>query len=728
MRSTGAASSGSGPASTSTSAAPDHVTARFRTPSLPPSLPSFPLTHPLALALAFTLALPGAGALAQQAPASTSAATAGTDGAPAVLEAITVLGSGVRTPLLETPAAVTLIGPPEIREKSHETPAELLRDIPGVQLVDGDVAGSRRISIRGEESRRVLIMIDGQPLTDHSNQGTPVLVDPDTIERIEVVRGPSSVLYGSRAIGGVVNIVTKGGGSKPFQGDASLGYYSATNGYRASASIRGAVDASDYRISVGKSVHGERRTPDGKLENSGYRDDSVSVHLGHGAGPHYVSLKAEQYRLQAGSWVEPGALAGYDTFSVDLPQRDLRRVGLQYQGDELRGWLKGLQANVYYQSIDRVFENRFTRPAARGSTLSFFNQSDDRQLTWGGAIKLELALAERHRTLAGIDFEHDSLDSDKSTSISFPRPTTTSSFDEAAIRTASLYAQDEWKFTDTLTGYLGARYYDVSANLDASSVSPIAERNDARWLGTTGLVWSPTRTFSLRGSVAQGYTWPTLSQLFVTSTAGGNTTVGNPALAPESGTTFEIGARWTRRKWLVDTTFFVTRAKDYIARQTVNPASGATPGLITWVNVERARTTGFEALVEYETDSRLKPYVSGAVIRREYDYGAYTTFDSGTPIVFGRVGVRSPWQSGAYKGVIDAYLRGARSSVRRDATGAVDDRGDAYTTLNLAATADLGNAVTVRLGLNNLLDRDYRPIDELPAPGRSLELTLSLRF
>ena len=129
-----------------------------------------------------------------------------------------ITGTGFRVAGLMSPASVTRIGEEDIRRPSLADVAELFRDVPGVTLTDSDTPGMKRISIRGESSRRVTIRIDGQTVTDHTDYGTPLLIDPAMIERVEVVRGPASVINGSNAIGGVVNIITRRGSDVPLEG------------------------------------------------------------------------------------------------------------------------------------------------------------------------------------------------------------------------------------------------------------------------------------------------------------------------------------------------------------------------------------------------------------------------------------------------------------------------------------------------------------------------------
>ncbi|MDD9339190.1 MAG: TonB-dependent receptor plug domain-containing protein [Providencia heimbachae] len=116
--------------------------------------------------------------------------------------------------LWNSPTTIQVIDKQELDNSTNTSIADDLQDIPGVEITDNALAGRKQIRIRGEASSRVLILIDGQEVTyQRAGQdfGAGLLIDESSLERIEVVKGPYSVLYGSQAIGGVVNFITKGG-------------------------------------------------------------------------------------------------------------------------------------------------------------------------------------------------------------------------------------------------------------------------------------------------------------------------------------------------------------------------------------------------------------------------------------------------------------------------------------------------------------------------------------
>ena len=162
---------------------------------------------------------------------------------------VKVTATRVEKELLDVNMSVSIITSEQIAQSGAQIVADLLKDVPGVELSTDGSQGMKRIQIRGDNAFRTLIMIDGQRMTEQkSMSGTPILIDPSQIERIEVIKGPASVLYGADAIGGAVNIITKKGGSKPFEGTVSVGGNSSNRGGSASAQLFGQVGDWHYRV------------------------------------------------------------------------------------------------------------------------------------------------------------------------------------------------------------------------------------------------------------------------------------------------------------------------------------------------------------------------------------------------------------------------------------------------------------------------------------------------
>jgi len=639
---------------------------------------------------------------------------------------IILTGTGIPTEVFESPASVTVVDSDEIREVAPSSVANLLSDVPGVQVSETDL---QRIRIRGEGSQRVAIMLDGQRLSDHNRYGTPLLVSPTDIERIEIVRGPASVVSGNRAIGGVVNIITKRGADKPVEVSGTAGYIGANNGYRAAASIAGTVENFDYRLSYSESDLNDRETPDGDLMPSGSEDRGVLGFVGYRFGNHYVGLRAQDYDASA------DVFTGSPNVEINLPKRDLRKYSAFYEGENLTPWMSMLKFSAYTQTVDRQFESTFagTLPAPTVNSTS-----DDEQTTSGFIATANFEFAPGHRSVIGLEYDDDRLENTKVSRTSFGGPAiVTTRFNDATIKTTSLFGQHEATFGDFIAT-VGARYYHVDSDLEESTLNGAAQpgqsNSDARWLGSAGLVYNLSEDTVLRASISQGYTYPSLSELYLTTTAGGRTTNGNPNLKPETATNYEIGARVDRGTLVFDAAVFYTESKDYIT--SVSDPNNS--GQFIYDNVDSADSWGFELAAEFDPGwGGLRPYAIVSNVTREFTYAnGFSTKYSGTPEWTGTLGLRSNWQTASLSGTWDVFLRSESSSKLVQEDGTVFNDGTptglnptaGWTTLNFRGTMDLTENALLTLELNNIFDKSYRANDQIQAAGRNINLFVTATF
>lgn len=685
--------------------------------------------------------------VASAASASTSSATPNKTNKD---ETLVVTANRSESSLWESPATIQVIDHQTLKNATSTSIADDLQDIPGVEVTDNALAGRKQIRIRGEASSRVLILIDGQEVTYQragQNYGGGLLIDESSLERIEVVKGPYSVLYGSQAIGGVVNFITKKGGDKPLAGTVKAVYNSATAGWEESAAAWGSIGQFDYRINGSYSDQGDRDTPDGRLPNTNFRNNSQGVWLGYNLGNQHFGLSLDRYKLATQTYFEDPD-GEYDAFSVKIPKLEREKIGLFYDIDVDGDYLKKIHLDAYEQTIDRKFENEVATTQAIPfpiQSLSVRNQTNtnDKQYTQGITLQSNFSLPANNSLVVGTQYKRDRVSqtsngftSQKSLTGIVNTETQTYSYNESEQSTTSLFAQNDWRFADNWTWTLGARQYWLSSKLtrgDGYSVTKgvttdtsLAEQSahDNELVTATSLRYSGFDNVELRAAFAQGYVFPTLTQLFMQTVAGGGTTYGNPDLKAEHSNNYELGARYNGNMWMVDGAVYYSEAKDYIASIACSGqalcngnTTSSRGGYYYYDNIDRAKTWGMELSAEYN-GWIVSPYVSGNLIRRQYEGKTIKTTNTGEPTINGRVGLKHTLMLNAANVTSDVYIRAASSA--KDDTGSKEVRTPGWATLNLAVNTEFGanDQYQVNLALNNLTDKRYRTAHEsIPAAG-----------
>jgi len=583
--------------------------------------------------------------------------------------------------LVDAPAAMTVVTREQIADRGADNLFEALRGETGLSFIGRTISGRRNISLRGMDGRHTLFLVDGKRIgasdgvVGHSDfQYDWVAVEE--IERIEVVRGPMSVLYGSEALGGVVNVIARESGDRWSLRAMTEGSWADGgrdgDGHRAAASVSGPL-SDQWRLAVTASntmrqavASADPRISD--LEGREKQDGALRLAWRPTAG-HQLDL--EQRVGHEDRWAGVRERGGARRFHDSLHDIDRAHTSLGWAADWGGDWQASSLLRAYGSRVevnntrtqgvaalrpqtldDRVFEGQGSvRPAAGRVFTSGFEWRDEK-------------LANAGLTGGGGEATHQAL------------------FGQAELDVAPNFA---------LT--LGAR-------------RDWHERFGAEWSPRAYGVWKPAGHWVVKAGLGHGYKAPTLKQISpdYREDEGPYTYFGNATLRPESNDAGEAGIGWDTAGLGIQAMVFHNRVKNLIVPRLFATVSGR--GQYVFENIDRARLQGLEL------ESR-------AVLPLGFQAGAnYTYLDAidGTGQRLEKrprhlLGVQLDWVGGPWRA-------GVRATHHRDQVTAPTVVGQPYqplpnlTRVSAQVTRALGPNLEASLGVDNLTQ--LRLADESP--------------
>lgn len=669
-----------------------------------------------------------------------SVASAASDEESIRTEAVQVTASRVERELLDVPMSVSVVTQEDLERETGKTVADFLDQIPGVEVMNDGSQGLKRLKIRGENAFRTLVMIDGQKVSEHkSMSGTPLLIDPSQIERIEVIKGPASVLYGSDAIGGAVNIITKKGGVRPVEGFVTGGLDTSGSGKTAAGGVSGRANGWSYRLSASTNSYEELETPIGKVANTEFSNRSGSAYLAYDLTENItVGGSLDSFDLESKSADQIDILEGsLKDFWVDIPEWKRTKGALFVDMKNLTENLVRLRADVFRQRTTKQMEN-LVQPS-----ITMRNYADNTLDQTGVSVQSDWQLGE-HYLIAGYEYSHDDLAAASRFTIS-PMPgmivSDTNENYDAQMDTHALYLSAESPVTEALRLNYGVRYTYVSGEADMrgsqktmGSGAPTAygashDSSDGHAVFNAGALWRLTDDLALRATWAQGYRYPTMQELYIDTEMGGGIALSNPDLKPETSNNFEAGLRWTGDIANVDTAVFFTKAEDYITAI----AQDATGVTTRFENVGEATTYGLEGTFSLTSlPYGVEPYVNLTLMRRKFEQNGFSTYDSGTPEITARYGVKWNRTVSGLDLSTNLYadtMSGTKSSNLDPDNETITSIGGA-TTFNLTGGIAFGpeKRYSLDAGFYNITDKLYTKTGAIYEAGRSAAVKFNAKF
>ncbi len=640
------------------------------------------------------------------------------------LKEVVVSASGFQQEKKQAPASITVISRKEIEASRANSLGDLLRDVEGLDVhSETSKTGGMTLSLRGMPASYTLVLIDGRRQNSagdvtpngFGDSATAFLPPPAAIERIEIIRGPMSTLYGSDAMGGVVHIITRRV-SKVWSGQLGLDTTLQEDrdyGDTRSASLFAQGPLIQDRLGLqlkGRTVHraastlswpGKPTTP-GALLTMGMNPvqsdvNTAGLRLSMTAGPrHDLTLDLDTHRSRYDN--AKGEMGTLDTPTVKsgyLPELRFNRTqaALAHRWRLANGLVESSLSRNATETVGRTIPAGTPgKVAGSPRTLESVNTIlDSKVITQLGT----------HQATVGLQYwEADMTDAVAA------RPYAQTQW--------GLFMEDEWHLAERLALTLGLRH----------------DRHDTFGGHTTPrayLVYHASPAWTLKGGVSKAYKTPRLDQLFEGVSGYGRQgrlpIYGNPDLKPETSVSTELGAILTRSRWSGSLTVFRTDFRDAIGSIDYL-APGATVMGIRPVNFSQAEIRGAELTAQLRPYEALRLSVNYTRNWSEQQGGSYY---GGVPFTLTprhAANLKATWVLGA---ATETWLQGEyRSSRYRSpdtaGTNTKARLGDfsPYTLLHLGGSWRVTRGIQLQATIYNLLDKDFldmQPVTVSNQPG-----------
>lgn len=681
-----------------------------------------------ALSLAIACALPTV-ALAQNTSTTSSSNAAPAKKAKAADETMTVVATGNQRSSFEAPMMVTVIEGNSPESQTAGTAADMLRRVPGITVTGSGRSNGQDLMMRGYDRRGVLTLVDGIRQGTDTGHINGTFLDPALVKRIEVVRGPSALLYGSGALGGVVSYETVDA--------ADLLLPSHDSGFR----VYGTAGTGDHSLGMGASAYGKTDNLDGLLsfgtrdvgdlrQGNGFdapNDETISNVLAKGTWKlddnQSLSGNLRYYNNSAQEPKNPQTPASSSGNLMTDRSTIQRDAALSYKLKPAgQDWLDA-EAKVYYSDVK-------INAHANGS------EDEARKQTTKGA-KLE----NRTRLFADTFASHLLTYGTEAYKQEQTPGGATESFPHAKINFASGWLQDEITLRDLpVTLLAGTRYDNYKGSSDG-----YADVDADKWSSRGAISITPTDWLMLFGSYSQAFRAPTMGEMYNDSkhfsipmgpTTITNYWVPNPNLKPETNETQEygFGLRFDDLMLADDSlqfkaSYFDTKAKDYITTDVTmelgrGPRGPYCISCTTFsTNIDRAKIWGWDATLSYKTPwfgwdlaynrTRGKNEATGDWLSSINP----DTVTSSLDVPLGETGLSAGW--------VATFAERAT----RVETGTAEQAGYGVNDFYLSYKGrDRLQGMTTTVVLGNAFDKEYYSPQGVPQDGRNAKLLVSYQW
>jgi len=554
------------------------------------------------------------------------------------LDELVVTATRTERAINTIPRPISVIGEREVARFQANNFADLFRNLPGLE-VTGVGANQTRPAIRGQRGQRILLLQDGIRLNNTRRQRNfgelPALVDVSAVEQVEVVRGPASVLYGSDAIGGVINVITRGPSEEGFSGNVS--YRGATIGdqQRFATRVSGRTGAFTYQLGASLRETSDYEAPEGEfgditlnegvvVRDTGVEDQSFDLRLGYDFTDRLDAfVKFESYDAENAGFgfvrpedFDPGSTAPV----IRYPEQSFRKFTGGLRAENLESaFADRFELLGYTQTNDRILEFGLNVVPFPGASIDIERTGDTEVSTWGFRAEAQKLVAEKFLLTYGVDGFRDrqvGTDQEVTTVAGFGPPGAPPSVNvsnrpqlpTSEFFSAGVFAQVEVDLGDRVNLVGGVRGTTIQAESFVTEglddVAP-TDISDGTTVAALNALVKVTDEFSLIGAVGSAFRAPNLVERFFEGPLEqvDGFQERNDNLQPERSFNFDVGARYRMGDLSLEGFYFRNEVTDGIAGAQVlddqgQPVQRDGLPLFRNINIDELRFTGYELTAE----------------------------------------------------------------------------------------------------------------------------------
>ncbi|MCK5148247.1 TonB-dependent receptor [bacterium] len=634
---------------------------------------------------------------------------------------------------------VQLIEKQDIQMHGHTTLGEAMSAQPGLDRISTG-PWSEKPLIRGLSSSQILTLIDGLRLNVLRGYGQHApLVDVDQVQRIEIIRGPASVQFGSDAIGGVINIISTkpqtSPGSWSWNPQLHLGFSSVNNQFSQTASISGSSTHNGFLLRYQHRKAEDMQTPQGRLNNTSFNGNSLDMKYLYAPDKHHKFL----FNGQIQRFKDVGVPINPFATSAKFKHYNRSLAVASYTYSDPYSKLVNAQIKMYIQKGLRNFEADLAA-IPKGPNFVYNKLSAQRDaLTSGFQTQIRVMWNESHLMVMGLDGFQENDESSRTADAEIHNsngqiiknpPADYSPPGPKAMRIGiGGFIEDELTLKKwTITS--GLRYDITKSKADATAGTLVAQNiseNDADYCGNIGLLYKINDNFRLLMHLGRAFSAPTLQQRFFKGTAQVGYLEGNPDLQSETSLNLDTGFRWRLSTVQGEVALFRNNVRNYI----VMAPQTAAADTFKYDNIGDALLTGGEITMQWHPISQFELKCSASSVKGEDRNGSTPLYQ--TPPI--RLKLNITLQDERKRLWLKGY---AVYTDRQDRVAENELISNAYTLfhlnfgIHLHHFMDLGIKSTLAVNIHNVLNTSYRDhlaaVQWWDAMGRNINLGLQLNM